>query len=307
MPGYEIQLVTQDVPLDQAKLGPAAFRHLTEVEKVDVVIGPLGSNVSLAVEPLVDSLKVPTIVHTASALAVTEDNDFIFRMWPTADSYAQEILDTLDEQGVKKIGIITSNSDNLIDLKNILEERFIEDGGDIVSTELVALDTNDFRTVLAKLKSEDFEMLFLNLFVGQIGNAAKQARELGIEQPFFGNAVMAETEVEIGGSALENMWFPNFVGYTNDFKQKVVAELGKEPSNSDSFAAAHDALVVFMNAIREVGKNPDKVIQYIYKNEFKGSVGDFTFAENGDALISLGLFVVQDEKIVPMTSDLFSR
>lgn len=103
LPEYEIQFITQDVPLDQAKLAPAAFRHLVEIEKVDAIIGPLGSNVSLAIEPLVDSLKVPTIVHAASALAVTEDNEFIFRMWPTADRYAQEIINRLDKEDIKKL------------------------------------------------------------------------------------------------------------------------------------------------------------------------------------------------------------
>lgn len=296
--GQDIQLVYQDVPLDKAKQAPAAFQHLVEVEKVAAVIGPMGSNVALAVTPLVDGAKVPAIIHTASALSATENNEYVFRLWPTARNYADVIVPRLKDLGYTRVAALSAINDNTTDLRNVLKEKFTGTDLTLVADEQVASDAKDFRSQLAKIKSIGHDVFFLNLFEGQIGLAARQARELGVGGPLFSNAVLSAVELEPAGGALEGVWFPRFGGYDEATKQKFVGKFGKEPVNPESAAAAHEALLTLAQAMDSIGLEPAAIKDYLYKTQFHGSIGTWRFLPSGDAEVPINLQTVEGGQIV---------
>ena len=297
----QIKLLYQDVPLSgEAEKAITAFNHLTGVKKVVAVIGPMGSPNAVPVAPVVDKTKIPIIAHTTSAKKVTQDNEYVFRLWTTAQNYADAITSEIQKQGFKKIAALTSMSDNTVDLFNILEQGAQEIDITFVIDERAAPDVMDFRTQLTKIKETESDALFLNLFEGQIGAAAKQAKELELELPLFSNSVMSPVELEIGGEALEDMWHPRFSGYTEEVKQEFIETYGQEPANPETAAAAHDALMVLAQAISEKGIDGEKIKDYLYTHTFSGSIGEFKFQENGDATVPLKIKTVKDGEIVDL-------
>src|SRR3989344_4144454 len=295
--GREIELVYEDVPLNQPKNAPAAVQKLVTVDKVAAIIGPMGSTVVMSVVPMVDSIGVPLIVHTASVLKATEGNEYLFRLWTTAHNYASIILDGVKTRGYKKIGVLSATQENTIDLLTVLKGKIQTVGAEFVISEQVTADAKDFRTQLTKIKATQPDALFLNVSEGQIGVAADQARKLGITVPFFTNSVMSEVELAINPAALEGAWFPRFSGYTDEAKQEFISRFGKEPGNPETAAAAHDALLALAQVIAKVGANPEKIKDALYEEQFTGSIGEFRFLPSGESELKLDLRVVKDGKI----------
>ena len=297
LPNSNIQLVYQDIPLNKVKLAPTAFTQLVDIEKVHAVIGPMGSTVSLSVTPLVDRKRIPVIVHTASALKITEGNKFVFRLWPTAKGYVETILRQLEKLKYKRIASITTQQDNTIDFITILEENLNPKKHTLVSEERVTPEETDFRSTFLRLAKSKPDVIFLNLFEGQIGLAAKQLRELGIDTPLFTNSVMSAIELKTASRQLEKIWFPRFEGYGEIGRKEFIEKYNTEPSTPESAASAHDALLVLTNTFAKVGVDPDKVRDYILNNSFSGITGKIYFLKNGDAKVPLSIRIVKNGNI----------
>ena len=303
LPDFELKLEVQDVPLDEVSRMPAAFNFLTDVKHVSAIIGPMGSDLALAIAPLVDEKKIPVIAHTASTLRATTDNYFMLRFWPTAHNYADAILTQLNKLGYRRIASITSINNNTADLRQVLVARFAGSSPPItfVFDEQVTPDEKDFRTLLTKIKQQSFDALFLNLFEGQIGLVAQQARQLGIAAPIFTNSVTTAAEFEVADPKfLEGAWFPRFAGYGEVGRQAFIQRFGKESVNPESATAAHDALLALAEAINQVGDNPQAITGYLYQAKFTGLIGQFYFLPSGDAVIPIGLRQIRNGEIVEL-------
>lgn len=297
--GVDIEIVIQDVPLNAAGDAPIVLNKLAQIDKVDAIIGPMGSNVVLAISSIVDQYKIPVIVHAASALDVTKDNEYIFRLWTTADNYADEITREVNNLGYENIAMLTTTLDNTVQLQNFIKDRSSDSSFDVVFDEQVLPEATDFRTQLLKIKStENVNAIFLNLYEGQFAIAARQARELGIEKPLFANAVFTQAEVNIDKESTEGIWYPIFSGYTKEAGEEFIELFGEEPSAPDSAAAAHDALMALAHAFKNVGDDGEKMKNYLYENNFSGSMGEFNFLESGDAIVSLTLKEVRNGEVV---------
>jgi len=298
----KLELIIEDVPIvGGGEKAISAFNKLTEIDKVVAVIGPMGSPTAVPVAPIVDATKVPTIIHTASAEKITQDNEYVFRLWTTAQNYADAILLQIQEEGYKKIAVFTCLADNTVDLFNILDQEIDAIGADFILDEKVNTEETDFHTQLTKLKQIEADALFINLHERQIGLIGRQIKELGIEIPIFSNAVMSPVELEVGGGeGLEGLWYPRFAGYTDEVKQEFIAEYGREPLNPETAAAAHDALLVLSQTISQVGTDGEKIKDYIYAHTFDGSIGQIKFRQSGDAIVPLKIKTVKNGKIVDL-------
>jgi branched-chain amino acid transport system substrate-binding protein len=293
--GKKIELVVQDVPLEKPKDAPSAFNYLTDTENVVAIIGPMGSGGAMSVVSLVDAKQIPIIVHAASVRGATDNNEYLLRLWPTADQYAEVIFSEIEKRGYSRVAFLSATHENTADLSLLLKERL---GSRLVIEEQVSVETKDFRTQLTKIKQANPDAVFINLFAGQIGVAGSQARLLDITVPFFTNSVMSITELAKGEDALEQIWFPQFRGYTEASRAKFVAYLGKEPAIPDNATAGHDALIAIAQAIAEVGSDSERIKDYLYSHEFTGAVGEFSFDKTGNAKLPISLLTVDDGKIV---------
>ncbi len=291
----KIEFVVQDVPLEKPKDAIAAYNYLVDVEKVVAIVGPMGSGAAMSLAPLVDAKKVPIIVHAASVQGATEGNEYLLRLWPTADQYADAMMQTLTEGGYTKVAFLSATHENTVELSSILRERL---GASVIIEESVSVDTKDFRTQLTKIKQAAPDAVFVNVFAGQIGVAAHQARTLGIDAPLFTNGVMSVTELAKAEGALENTWFPRFSGYTQEAREEFVAFLGTEPAVPENAAAGHDAAIAIAEAIAHHGSNSEGIKDYLYSRQFKGTIGDFSFLETGNAKLPIGIWTVRADDLV---------
>jgi len=294
----ELVLVYQDAPLIQSGLAASAAHQLINVEKVIAIVGPMGSSPVGAAAPIIERAGVPAITHTNSAPSSLDGTTYLFRLWPTGSVYASLIASELNERGIKSLGILTTQHDSPLDLLKALEEEI--GSKRILYNEEFTPETLDFRSALINMRERNPDAIFLNVFEGQIGVAARQVRELGLTQPLLTNAVMSDIELELARDQLEGVWFPRFAGYRHDGRERFLKKFGKEPPNTESAGAAHDSLLVLAEAIDVVGTDRTEIRDYLRKKEFHGITGSFRFLKNGDATVSVDLYHVREGKIVPL-------
>jgi len=225
--GKDIEVIMEDDQLD-VKRSISAFNKLIDIDGAFGVIGPGGSANAKGVAPLFLERQIPSILSAVGVSDITIDNPYIFRIWPSEVMKVKAMKPVIEKMGYKKVAIVTTNHEANLDISEQLKEIVLEPFGvEVALEEIVDRQEMDFRSVLTKIKTTEFDALFVNLYVGQTGTGIKQARELGIEQPIFSNVTAdSPKELELSEGAMEGTWFPAAPIPTDDFLQRYKDRFG---------------------------------------------------------------------------------
>ena len=257
--GKRITIKSED---DQSKAEEAAntVQKLISQDNVVAVLGEVASSNSLAAAPICQQSKRPMITPSSTNPKVTQIGDYIFRLC-FLDSYQGESMANYvtRQLGVKTAAVLVDvKSDYSTGLAQYFEAQFIKNGGRIVAKQNYANGDSDFRSQLTAARSARPDILFVPGYYTDIGQIARQARDLGMKQPLVGGDGWESPKlVEIGGDALEGCFYSNhyFPGdpspNVQTFVQKYKDRYGQTP---DALAAlAYDAARVLADAMKRAG------------------------------------------------------
>ena len=205
------------------------------------------------------------------------------------------------DEGLKNAAIIYANSDYNLGLKNVFEKVFTNLGGKIVATETYEQSARDFKSQLTKIKAKNPDALYIVSY-SEGGLIAKQARELGMEMPFFAPEVFESKDIlDAGGDAVEGVVFtkPKFDAEAPQ-SAAVIAKYKEAYAEDPEFAAymtnAYDATMLIAQALEE-GKD---IKRFLYDlKEYDGAGGKLTIDQNGDAVKDFQLMIIEAGKFVP--------
>ncbi len=295
--GKMIELIAEDGRCNGADAASAA-QKLVNVDNVIAIIGGQCSSETLAAAPIVEAAKIPMISPVSSSPDVTKAGDFIFRNYPS-DAYKGKVLaNILKQKGFTKIAILSENTDFCQGIRTTIAANLPT--GALVFDEIVDPGTKDYRTLATRLKDLEFDALIIN---GQSdatnAEMTKQARELGIVQPFFGtDTADSATLLAQAGEAVEGMTFINTSsrlgeGGPDSFAAKFRAKFGEPKSNLSYATLAYDALGVLAETIGKIGTDGVKIKDALDVLErYQGEAGTFSFDANGD-VVGIGYAVKQ--------------
>ena len=304
--GKKIKVVYEDTQADPQK-GVSAMRKLVSIDKVPVVIGDIVSAVVLAAAPIANENKVVLISPTASAPAVTDAGEYVFRNWPS-DVFEGEFMarSAYNELGLKQVAILYINNDYGIGLREVFTETFEQLGGEILAAESYDADATDFRTQLTKIKATTPQTVYLISYYKDGALILKQATEMGLETQYLAASAIEDPKlIEIAGPATEGLIYPLSSGYDpesheeniQEFKREFTARYGEEPSYVA--AQAYDAMKIVAFSI-EQGGTEGSGIQAAMTNvkDFSGVTGETTFDENGDVIKPMAIKTVKNGEFV---------
>jgi len=207
--GKQIKLISYD---DQGKAEEAAIAvtRLIIQDKVHVVMGEVASSRSLAGAIIAQRYRVPMITPSSTNPAVTKQGNFIFRVCFT-DSFQGKVLAkfALERLKAKKVAVfVDKKSDYSVGLADVFKKAFVSQGGRIVIVENYVGGDIDFNGQLTAIKAKEPDLIVLPGYYTEAGLILKQARALGITQPFLGGDGLDSSKlVEIGGRAMEGVYF----------------------------------------------------------------------------------------------------
>lgn len=302
--GRMIELIAEDAKCSGADAASAA-QKLINIDKVVAIVGGQCSGETLAAAPIAESAGIVLISPISSSPDVTEAGDFVFRDYPSDALKTKAMAAYFTKEGYEKVAVISENTDFAQGFHSALVSDMGEDA--IVFDETVEPNTKDFRTLLTRLKDEDFDVFVANgQFPASIASMLQQMRELGIEQLAISHDVGDTQEtIDLAGEAAEGFQVINVqtIGMDTPFGQKADAASIEVQAGLVFIAHGYDAMGVLSEAIASVGTDGAAIRDYFYDlPSYKGVIGSFSFDDNGDVEgISYALKEVQDGAFVKIS------
>lgn len=309
--GKKIDLVLVDTKSDKIEAANAMTR-LVEREKVVGVLGEAISGNTMAGNPISEKAKIPSVSPTATNPLVNQGKEYAFRAC-FIDPFQGEVAARFARNELKAetaAVIIDIAQDYCVGLGNFFVKEFVKQGGKIVSTTYIQTGDQDFSAQLSAVQATKPDIIYAPNYYTEDALMAKQARDLGLQQPILtGDGAQADALIEIGGKAVENMYFTGHfhksAATTERAKEYIKRYEEKYKKEADAFGAlGADAYFLLVDAIKraETTEGPKVRDALAATKDFQGVSGVITMGENGNPIKSMVINKVEDGKFVYVTT-----
>ena len=308
--GRRLALVVEDSQCS-AKDAIAAYKKLTDVDGVKIILGTSCSGAMLGAAPMAEADGVILFSGLASNPDIASAGDYIFR---TQISDVQVGIDTgnvLWADGVRRLATITETTDYAEGVRRTSVEQFERRGGTVVAAERYGSDVADFRSQLTKLLQTNPDALHIapqSEFAA--GTIIKQARELGYEGPIYAETIsVGSTALEIAGEAATGMKaITADLDPDNEKGQEVLANFRERYDYVTlpwHLGSAYDDVYIAAECLRQTNNDHDAdgFRDCMYGITWSGAIGDnYSFDANGE-VVGLSRVVVEALPVAERTAE----
>lgn len=288
MGGKDVEVIVVDDEL-KPDVAVTKVKGLLERDKVDFVVGPIFSNILLAIHKPVTEASTFLISPNAgpSSFAGKECSPFFYVTSYQNDQIHQILGKVAQDRGYKKVYLMVPNyqagKDSVAGFK-------IDYKGEIVEESYIPLGTLDFQAELSKIASLKPDAVFTFMPGGMGVNLVKQYKQAGLADriPFLSaftvdeSTLPAQQDAAIGMFGGSN-WAPNLDTPQNKTFVAAYEEAYKSVPATYAFQS-YDAAMLINSAVTALkGDLSDKkaVAAAMKKADFKSLRGDFKYSANG--------------------------
>ena len=235
-----------------------AFKKLIAKDGVKFVIGSLTSGCTQAVTTLSQASKVLQIAPAATAPAITDAGNYVFRACfidPFQGTVGGKFA--YNNIGARKAAILyDAGNDYSVGLYENFIASFKSLGGEVVAAESYATGDKDFNAQLTKIKNANPDVVYLPDYYGTVALIAKQLRAQGIKAPLVGGDGWDGLTGNAGEEVLNGFYSNHYADDSTEpavqnFVSAFKAKYGKAPN---SFAAlGYDSVYMLRDAIVKSG------------------------------------------------------
>jgi branched-chain amino acid transport system substrate-binding protein len=308
--GSRVRLIVED-DRGQPEEAKTVVTRLISKERVVAVLGEVGSTRSIVAAATCQQNQVPMLTPSSTNEKVTKKGDYIFRVCfidpfqgEVGAKFASEFLK------LKRAAILTDiKNDYSVGLTKSFRDAFLKLGGEIVIEKNYQAGDTNFNAQLTSIRDANVELIYAPGYYGDISQIIKQARELGVKQPFIGGDGWDSPDLwRGGGAALNGCFISNHYSVDNpdprvqSFVREFSAEFGEAP---DALAAlAYDGANVLFDAIRRANSVDGAKIRDALAQTagFPGVSGDITINRERNAVKSAVVLELRDGKYVYRTT-----
>jgi branched-chain amino acid transport system substrate-binding protein len=298
--GKSVEAVFEDVQAEKVDDNVTAFRRLTDVQKVPVIIGPTWDDAAAGVAPLADASKTLVIgADVSSGVEAKKDFPYFFSIYTPEDNEMQALNAYLAKKNLKKVSVVF-NQDPFSNQWRTSFVRAATEKGITITSEYPISDANakDFRTQIVKLKANNPDAVYIE-FADQAtkGIFMRQATELGLKSQMISSST-SETQSTLDkyGTYVEGLvyTFPKsstgLVSFNDAYKAKY-GELPKAPAAS----YAYDAANLVITAMKEGATTGEAIRANLLekKNQPGASSASISFSPTGRVQWPLESFSVK--------------
>ena len=310
--GRELELVVEDSKCN-AQDAITAYRKLTDVDGVKIILGTSCSGAMLGVAPLAEEDGVILFSGLASNADIANAGDYIFRTQISDIEVGINTGNTLWADGVRALATITEETDYAEGVRRNSVEQFEKNGGQVVAAERFGSDVTDFRTQLTKLFEANPDALHVSpQSEFAAGTIVKQSRELGYAGPIYGETIsVGATALEIAGDAATGMKAITAAPDPNNAKaQEVLAKFRERYDYLTlpwHLGSAYDDVYIAAECLKQTGddQDADGFRDCMYGITWSGAIGDnYSFDSDGE-VVGLSRAVVEVLPVSERTEENF--
>lgn len=290
-----IQLVYEDDATDVTK-GINAFNSLI-FKDIDIVIGGIMSNVASGILPIANKNHVLLFSPKATAVDLSKENDYFFRIWPTDDldgKYSAAYV--VDSLNLKRIAILYDDGTYGVGIRNEFKKYLNGKDVEVVFDEGYSSGQTNFRTQISKIKITKPDVLFLPAYYKEAVLILKQLNENNCDFFISGVSSFLESEIKQAAGKLTDKVFFTYPLYSVDSSNpstehfNVQYEATYKDRKPNAFSAhGYDSFKVLERVIMSLEKENKEVNATNMKTAlevmdvYHGTTGDLRFDKNGDA------------------------
>lgn len=304
--GRRIELVIKDDQQDP-HIARSSVHQLID-EGVAAIIGPMTSDMAVAIIPTLDRLQIPAVSPTVSSQHLSGRDDFFFRVTSTTQVYAtQSAAYHIKATDIRKIALVfdednRSFSENWL---NTFKEYFTAHGGEVVAEiGFASRQGRSFSDIARELlvHKADGVLIIANSMDSAL--LCQQIRKTDSDiQISLSDWGATERLLELGGRTVEGVLVVQTFDRNHQseryksFREEFINRFKREPGFAGVYA--YDATQVVLTALSE-RKDNQSLKETIYAMQrFPGLQGDFSFDEFGDVTRArANISVVQNQKFI---------
>lgn len=257
--------------------------------EVDAIFGPVTSQQSVAVAPMVDQGKIPTVFTQAGSEGVVI-GDYTFRATAPMETFYDIVVEYLAEQGLTDVGILyNATYPTFAHIGDTIVPELAEENGlNIVASHAAQSNTQDFTSQAQALANTNPDAIVMLLIPSQSVTALRQLSEAGYSGQIMAASSQAGGNVSEAGSHAEGLIYPvDFSASQEDERAVAFTEAFTEKFDQapDLYAAeGYDGMWWLARGIKASGDSSREGIkdgmQQVAAEGFEGVMGDLTFEGN---------------------------
>jgi branched-chain amino acid transport system substrate-binding protein len=309
-PDLSVKLVTADDGCAPDG-GAAAYRRLTQVDQVDVVLGSACSSATLAGMPVLQTARTPGMTFSSASPEISErsgvgGNPYSWRMniddSIMGDIFASEIA----ERGARRIALLAPQTEFGQAAAEVYSEALPAAGVEVVSKQFFDTVAGDMRPQLTKVENADADALLTFGAAADCAVLLPQMKEVGLDLPVFSRSVCASDEVlrdlganrSLADGVIEAAYWapsPEQERFISGFEQ----EHGEQPDYNAGLG--YNAMLTIAEAVAAAGSADREAINdALAELSFESPIGLIEFDDHHQAHPSLFLLTVEGGRLKPI-------
>lgn len=282
----KVEFVVYD---DQSKPEQAVriYEKLITDDKVDLLLAPWGTPFHISIAPVLEKYKFPMVGNTAASVALRQVKPG-YIWFPTSaipDRIGAELTAMLKTQNVKSVVVLSNVLPFTKEIKNFLEPELKKAGIDVKLSSEYPPDIKDMTATLTQAKQANVDAVLALAYPGDSVLYAKQAKELGLNNPFQFVAIGPSDAFfpkAVGAASADGVvtiahWSPraDWKG-SQAFYDSYVAKFKEDPDYLNS-ALAWMSLEILETAVAKNGLDKEKIRATISSDTFDTINGKVKF------------------------------
>jgi branched-chain amino acid transport system substrate-binding protein len=298
--GKKLELIIRDSKL-KPDIGATMARELVLSEKCDFLIGPTSSGVALAVSKVAKEFKKIVYFHTSNTnkLTTTDFHKYMFQVVPHTGIEGRGIAMFLAKSPYKRICFIGPDYAYGHTQWDAFREYLVKIKPEVKILKAVwpKQGETNFGPYIPALMSQNPEVIYTNLWGGNLSTFIKQAKPYGLFKKssitsLYDLDLMRATGMDMPEGLLGYARCPFYAVGTLDMKvfvEKYYKKYNEWPS--DWAIMAHDGLIALTTAIEKAGSiDSDKVSKALEDLRFASLRGS-RYIRAEDHMANVGIYV----------------
>ena len=298
--GRKVELIVYD---DQstASLVPGIYAKLLDVDRVDLLIGPYGTNLTAPIMPMVKQRGLLLMGNYAFEVNERPQHDMWFNNSPLTDSvaFSQGFFEIGRKIGAKTVAFLAADAEFSQSLATGARNLAIHSGLKVVYDQKYPPNTTDYSSMIRAIKASKPDLVYVASYPAESVAIVRAANEIGVGDSvkLFGGGmvglqfapIMESLGSQLNGIVNYNPYVPEksldfpglkdfFARYTPRAKAEKIDPLGFYlPSFNYAIGQILEQAITATK-----GLDQKALAKYIRENEHQTIVGPVRYQRNGE-------------------------
>jgi branched-chain amino acid transport system substrate-binding protein len=289
--GRKVEIVAYDDqsnPVTSSRL----YQRLISTDRVDLLIGPYSSDVTLAASSVAERHNFPMVSGSAASTEIwSRGYRNIFQVDTPADHYMDLLIESAKSAGLNRIALAYAGSNFPREVAHGVRAKLHEEGMTLVFQEEYPADSTDFAGLIGRMKSARPELVvggtYLKDSVAFVREAKRQnfspralALTVGPALPEFGNALGSDANGVMGVVAwMHSGNVPMAYDFSFRYKKTTGRNAGVHAAYGYAAGQVLEAAVRLANSL-----DKDAIRAQLREMKFRSLLGPYRVDDSGSQL-----------------------